>query len=198
MCRRSSGATYENAVAHGDGAQLLEQKLTTSLSCWCVVDDDDAVADLVIRVWETCFPDSTPSSPSCMSVCLSCECGGDAVCSTVTDLKIEGEQVRNFLPTFVAPRSHPYGEHDGVASSSVFRVCDGLAFSLTCTTMNQAITDVMSPTHPSVFVAACVVWGCDDEVCRVTHQGGTHTQPAPCRRQARCSWTRICWCLWAR
>lgn len=71
------------------------------------------------------------------------------ISSTVADLKIEGDDVRFFLPTFVAPRYHPYGPQDPVPSSTVFRVRDGLGINVSCT-MSQAITSIISPTHAVV------------------------------------------------
>ena len=68
----------------------------------------------------------------------------------MADLKIEGEDVRFFLPTFVAPRYHPYGESSPVPAGKVTRVLHGLAITVNCT-MSQPITTVVSPSHPVVF-----------------------------------------------
>ena len=66
-------------------------------------------------------------------------------------MKIEGDDIRFFLPTFVAPRYHPYTERDPVPSSTVKRIADGLSINLSAT-MSHAITSIVSPSHPVVFV----------------------------------------------
>jgi len=80
--KQQARATYDTAIAKGDGAQLLEQKRTDvfELSVGNLLPGQHAIVNII----------------------------------TVTDLKIEGEDVRYFLPTFVAPRYHPYTETDAV------------------------------------------------------------------------------------
>jgi hypothetical protein len=154
--------TYEQAIAHGDGAQLLEQKRTD--------------------VFELKVGNLLPGQRASITIV------------TVADLKIEGDDVRFFLPTFVAPRYHPHTETDPVPSGKAGRVRDGLQLSVSCT-MSRAITAVQSPTHPVVFVAFCGL------LVVVTLVAGwrcrrARARPRPRWRPAPCSWTRTlcCWC----
>ena len=71
----------------------------------------------------------------------------------MADLKIEGEDVRFFLPTFVAPRYHPHGAGGVVPATGPLRLLDGLAIAVHCT-MSQPITAVASPSHPVVVTQA--------------------------------------------
>jgi hypothetical protein len=64
----------------------------------------------------------------------------------VADLKIEGEDVRYFLPTFVAPRYTPRTETDPIHTGTVRRVLNGLQFRAQID-MTDTITAVSSPSH---------------------------------------------------
>ena len=59
--KQQARATYEHAVSHGDGAQLLEQKRTDifELVRGCCVMCVPLLT--VCRAWATCFRASTPS-----------------------------------------------------------------------------------------------------------------------------------------
>ena len=73
--------------------------------------------------------------------------------STVADLKIEGEDVRFFLPTFVAPRYHPHGARSKVPATGPLRLLDGLVITVHCT-MSQPIAAITSPSHPVIVTQA--------------------------------------------
>lgn len=64
----------------------------------------------------------------------------------VADLKIEGEDVRYFLPTFVAPRYTPWTESDPIRSGNVRRVLNGLQLRARVD-MTDTITAISSPSH---------------------------------------------------
>ena len=115
--KQQARATYEKAIASGDGAQLLEQKR----------------AD----IFELTVGNLLPNQRATIRI------------TTVADLKIEGEDVRFFLPTFVAPRYQPARETDPIPSGNVKRVLDGLRIDLSCT-MSQPITAITSPSHAIV------------------------------------------------
>ena len=71
-------------------------------------------------------------------------------CSTVADLKIEGDAVVFFLPTYVAPRYHPGSETSHVPSSTITHVPNGLHVAVQCT-MASNIVQVVSPSHQIVY-----------------------------------------------
>lgn len=68
----------------------------------------------------------------------------------VADLKIEGDDVRYFLPTFVAPRYTPRTESDPIPSGNVRRVLQGLQLRARCD-MTDNITAITSPSHQITY-----------------------------------------------
>jgi len=65
----------------------------------------------------------------------------------VSDLPIEGDAVKFFLPTFIAPRYTSWrAGADPVGGSGTLRIRDGLAIAVACTTAS-AITALASSTH---------------------------------------------------
>eukprot|EP00042_Codosiga_hollandica_P053811 m.713848 g.713848 ORF g.713848 m.713848 type:complete len:297 (-) comp58781_c0_seq54:1888-2778(-) len=112
--KEEARATYEAAVARGDGAQLLEQKRTD--------------------IFELSVGNLLPGQTATISITM------------VADLKIEGEDVRYFLPTFVAPRYTPWTESDPIRSGNVRRVLNGLQLRARVD-MTDTITAISSPSH---------------------------------------------------
>eukprot|EP00042_Codosiga_hollandica_P058189 m.873868 g.873868 ORF g.873868 m.873868 type:complete len:910 (+) comp59792_c0_seq2:158-2887(+) len=71
--------------------------------------------------------------------------------TSVADLKIEGDAVCYFLPTFVAPRYTPRTEADPIPTGTVTRVLNGLQIRARCD-MTDTITSITSPSHQIVSI----------------------------------------------
>ena len=64
----------------------------------------------------------------------------------VADLRTEGDAIKFFLPTYIAPRYNPPTERDPVHGGGAVKVADGLTISVAAT-MASAITAIRCPTH---------------------------------------------------